>query len=257
MPDRLSDLIDFEDDDSYKFPITRGHASEPDKLQETVSDLLYRCLLEIDYVAGLLKEHGEAAVERYLGSRGFIGELPKRVGDFGEVLAGSVICELEEQTLPIYKLRYRERADWSMRLTDVFSIQSDAERITAFCFTSVKSGVTRPTVNVALEGYKQLLDDFEHEHPQILGFISEQLFRQNRFDELTLFDSAMSARYEIQKLYRLFLVFDAIIWNNRLIDTLAETEDIIKDFKCYVLLVDAMRNLVEDCYRAATDRCFV
>ena len=46
-----------------------------------------------------------------------------RVGNFGEVVAIAFLIEFENFWFPIDKLRFREKKDWAMRLTDLCFIK--------------------------------------------------------------------------------------------------------------------------------------
>src|SRR5207245_11776746 len=100
--------------------------------------------------------------------------------------AVTLICDHECLLHPICKLRYRERSDWAMRLTDVFTIRMVDGDISEFDFASVKSGITKPPTGIAVQGYEQLQDDAEIERPEILFFASEQLYRQGRMRAVLL-----------------------------------------------------------------------
>ena len=154
----LLELSTLTRDDTRTFPLNRVVARGSD-LVDACSELLFDGLLEVDYVKHLLEAHGLNALESYLDNRGFAKKLNLRVGDFGEVVSASVIAEAETLVVPIKKLRYRERFDWPMRLTDGFCVQVQASKITAFVFISVKSGVTKPNDDVVTQGYDQLLED--------------------------------------------------------------------------------------------------
>ena len=244
------------DDDSFSFRLFRGGGSADEEKMRALGDLLFDGLLEVTYVKRLAEKYGETALGKYLEARGFRGKLGKRVGDFGEVLAGAAICENESLTQLVQKLRYRERADWPMRLTDVFSVRVEGADITAFCFTSVKSGVTHPAATVGVEGYKQLLDDSKSEHPEILHFVSENLFRQDLWEELLRLEQAMTSDSPTPKIYRLALIFDRDQWREDILTELGESEQTLDDFVVYAVLLERMRDIVEASYSLATERCF-
>ncbi len=51
-----------------------------------------------------------------------------RIGNFGEVLASTIMIEFENFWFPIYKLRFGEKKDWAMRLTDLCLIEEGRQR---------------------------------------------------------------------------------------------------------------------------------
>jgi len=245
-----------EDEPSFTFRVLRGEGPQDDERVSAAGDLLLDGLLEVAYLENLARKYGDAAVQQYLDARGFKGKLSKRVGDFGEVLAGAAICENETLTQPIRKLRYRERADWAMRLSDVFSLRVEGTDITAFCYMSVKSGVTRPKREVAVDGYDQLLEDNAQEHPEVLFFVAEQLARQGRWEEIDRLDRAITSAVPTPKMFRLALVFDRDQWRDDLLMELDDREQVLEDFAVYVVRLEHMREVVERAYGLATERCF-
>ena len=235
----------------------RGSFYTDDSAREFYGGLLYEGLLEVGYVEGLLDRFGQRGVRAYLSSRGFVGKLSTRVGDFGEVLAGALLQNEESLEQPIPKLRYREKATWNMRLTDVFALGIVDDRIESFCFASVKSGTTTPDPKVGVSGYAQLREDAQVEYPEIFWFVSEQLYRQSRFEEVTRLDDALLSVQPLPKRYRLILVFDSERWREEVLTLLDEGfEDGLLDFKTYLLTCPAMRDVVEVSYKIATDRSY-
>jgi len=244
-------------DEQYSFELLRGSMLLGPVLEKQIADGLYEGLIEVGYVRGLLERLGQQAVAQYLAKRGFVGKLSKRVADFGEIVAGKLLGDEEGLQQPIHKLRYRDKADWSMRLTDVFTIAVVKDQIESLCFASVKSGVTSPDGDVAVSGYQQLIEDNKVEHPEILFFTDEQLYREGRFDEVEQFDRVLSSRGDVQRKFRLVLVFDSKAWKEKVLSELNDNLGVeLPEFRAYLLVCDSMRELVEHCHQIATSRCY-
>lgn len=244
-------------DEQYSFELLRGSMLLSHGPKNQIAAALYEGLIEVGYVKGLLERLGQQAVAQYLDKRGFVGKLSKRVADFGEIVAGNLLGDEEGLKKPIHKLRYRDKATWSMRLTDVFTIMVVKDQIEALCFASVKSGVTSPDGGVAVSGYQQLIEDHKVEHPEILFFTSEQLFREGRFAEAEQFDRVLSSRGDVQRRFRLLLIFDRKAWKEEALSELNDHLDAdLPEFRAYLLVCDSMRELVEGCYEIATSRCY-
>ena len=47
------------------------------------------------------------------------------VGSFGEIISTIYLVQFEKYWLPVYKLRYREKKNWAMRMTDVFVVNTE------------------------------------------------------------------------------------------------------------------------------------
>ena len=248
--------LQFADDGSYSFELVRGRGAPDEEKVNALAKLLFEGLLEVGYVIHLAEKYDDEWLREYVETRGFVGKLHKRIGDFGEVLAGAAICDNEGLTEPLPKLRYRVRTDLPMHLTDTFSVKVEEGEITVFCYTSVKSGVTRPPASVAVAGYKQLLDDAALEHPEILYLISENLYRQGRWDDLDRLERAMTATAPTPKAYRLASLFERDEWREDMLSELEDFDRTLDDFVCYVVLLENMRQTVEASYRLATEMCF-
>ncbi|MGE3537816.1 MAG: hypothetical protein AB7N91_10335 [Candidatus Tectimicrobiota bacterium] len=245
-------FIAVEVDDRYHFALQRGTLLAGDPITEFLAALLARCLTDPEFVARMLQQSGPAVLAAYLASRGFPEKMNLRVGDFGEVLAGVVLESEEALIQPILKLRYRETSTWAMRLTDVFSIRIEDDEITGLCFCSVKAGITPPPQNVALDGYDQLVKDFNRPKPEILFFTQERLWDARDFDQLERFDRVAALPAPVDRLYRLILIFDQEVWKESVIEQLHEhrTQD-LPDFAAYLLLGTALRDTVSLCYALA------
>lgn len=244
-------------DEQYSFELVRGSMLPSDSLKDQIATALYEGLIEVGYVKGLLERLGQTAVAQYLDKRGFVGTLSKRVADFGEIVAGNLLSDEEGLKQLIHKLRYRDKATWSMRLTDVFTVVVVNDQVEALCFASVKSGVTSPKTAVAVSGYQQLIEDYRVEHPEILFFTSEQLYREGRFTEAELFDRVLSSRGDVQRRFRLLLIFDRNAWKEEALSELDDNLDgDLPEFRAYLLVCDSMRELVDGCYQIATSRCY-
>ena len=244
-------------DEQYSFELLRGSMLLSQGLKNQIATALYEGLIEVGYVEGLLERLGQQAVAQYLAKRGFVGKLSKRVADFGEIVAGKLLGDEEGVKQPIHKLRYRDKATWSMRLTDVFTIVMVKDQIEALCFTSVRSGITSPNSDVAVSGYQQLVEDHKVEHPEILFFASEQLYREGLFAEVEQFDRVLSSRGDVQRRFRLVLVFDRKAWKEKALSQLNDHLSAeLPEFRAYLLVCDSMRELVEGCYQVATARCY-
>jgi hypothetical protein len=244
-------------DGQYSFELLRGSMLPSDGLKDRIADALYEGLIEVGYVKGLLERLGQNAVAEYLDKRGFVGKLSKRVADFGEIIAGNLLSDEEGLKQLIHKLRYRDKATWSMRLTDVFTVAVVNDQIEALCFASVRSGVTSPPITVAASGYQQLVEDYRVEHPEILFFTSEQLYREGRFTEAKLFDRVLSSPRDVRRRFRLLLIFDSKAWHEGALSELDDQlDDDLPEFRAYLLVCDSMRELVDSCYQIATLRCY-
>jgi hypothetical protein len=244
-------------DEQYSFELLRGAMLPNEDLSGRIGGALYEGLIEVGYVKGLLERLGQSAVADYLDRRGFVGELSKRVADFGEIIAGSLLRDEEGLEQPIRKLRYRDNATWSMRLTDVFAVAVVNGQIEALCFASVRSGVTPPSATVATSGYQQLIEDYRVEHPEIFFFTSEQLYREGRLAELKRFDRVLSSPRDVHRRFRLLLIFDSKAWKEEVLSELDDNlDDDLPEFRTYLLVCDSMRQLVESCYQMATSKCY-
>lgn len=248
-----------QSDGSFGFACARGELVDGETTVGHIANVLQTGLLNPEFVQHLRESGGRTRVEEYLATRGFSQKLNTRVGDFGEVVAAALLEDEERHLQPVRKLRYRETADWAMRLTDVFTLRLNTEgEIDALCFTSVKAGVTRPSAQTATEGYRQLVADASDAHPEIIGFVSERLYESGDYEGLARFDRMASRPEQVTRLYRLALLFDGNAWHEDVIATLdANLDPVLPEFKVYLLLASNLRGTVHRCYDQAANRCYV
>lgn len=202
---------------------------------------------------------GLSIIKEYIESR----ILPKpsatiaRIGNFGEILATQCMVELAEYSFPVYKLRYREKRNWAMRLTDLFLVKKQENSKLLICYGEVKTrsgkDYTTSVKRVAIEAHDSLKKDDALSNPEILTFIRTMLYSQGKLDEARLFGRIQNNLLEYDVQYMLFLVHDAAIWRDEILDQL-EDHDIdarLSNLDVRVLYINQLARVINLAYENA------
>ena len=210
---------ELEADDSYTFELQRGVLADSPALETAVSPFLVNGLTNTAQLKGILQRAGLAAAADYFEAHVATSE-NVQIGDFGEVVAGHLLEEEEQLTRPIEKLRYRESPDWAMKLTDVFCVRVDGDRIVGFVFGEAKTGTTPPNSSLGKNAYRQIHRDIEGEEPQILFFTLDRLLDIRDLESYSRLCDAMYRMPPVSRSLRLIFVFDTDSWRESVFDSL-------------------------------------
>lgn len=251
----------------FKFPVTDiTEVTTPDGL---IIDYLALALLlahgnpqQIRDQYNLLLEDAEDnslnIMKMYLESRILPSKerISVRVGNFGEILASRYLIEFEGFWFPIYKLRYREKKDWAMRLTDLFLIKQVGRANPLVCYGEVKTISGDRDKDIAIKGHDSLVlgeaKDFLAV-PEILDFISTILYETNKFDEALFISKIALGKIEYNKRYDLFIIHTSEKWNDEVLNRLEghPLDERLTDFSTKVVLISQLRKLIDTVF----DRC--
>ena len=197
---------------------------------------------------------GLPRVRQYLASEVFPTRRNVRIGDFGEVLGAAILRERDGLYLPIFKLRYREKRDWPMRLTDLLALQRDhAHGFTAIRFGEVKTR-TAADVQAACKGHESLASELATERPEIIAFVINRLFDQGRLEEADALEELLaSGGSGIPRHHDVILLFERAAWNEEGLRRLAALPLRLPNLRVQVILIDRLSPLVDECYRHVTE----
>jgi len=175
------------------------------------------------------------------------------IGNFGEVLATTFLIEFENFWFPIDKLRYREKKDWSMRLTDLCFIKRLDRTKPLVCYGEVKTITGRRNVKIAVDGHNSLVkgearDDLTE--PEVLHFITGKLIAAKKFEEATFISYIYTHNIEYDKRYDLFIVHAKEIWTEEILELLEEhpLDQRLVNFSTKVVLISQLRQLIDKAY---------
>jgi hypothetical protein len=181
--------------------------------------------------------------------------LATRVGNWGEILVTTFLMLSEDFWFPIYKLRYREKRNWAMRLTDILLIKKFSTGNPLICFGEVKTRSSNSCdKDLAIKGHESLSkDDALGNSPEILNFICQMLYENNRFDEANFLSDIRTGLVEYNKRYDLFLVHEKSVWDVEVIERLNNQglDNRLTNFSLSILQIQNLRNLIDSSYSVA------
>lgn len=239
----------------HAYPLQRGALDVSDASKAMLAGYLLEGLVDFAYIQSLAERQGFDRVRAFIAQRKLTTNLRARVSDFGEIAAGRLLEHNENFIRPIEKLRYKDRNDLPLHLTDVFCLVLADEAIAEFVFAEVKAGTTRPRRDLGTKALKSIVQDWRAEMPEILFFVSEKLFAEGRTRDQEAFDAAMYRPEPLPRKFRALFLFDDVAWDENVIvdmcDEFAATEHLPSDFACYVITTAGLRDLINDVFDAA------
>jgi hypothetical protein len=176
-----------------------------------------------------------------------------RVGNFGEVLAANLLVEFEGFWFPIYKLRFREKRNWSVRLTDICLIKTDSLPRPLICYGEAKTKTVGYNLQIAVEGHNSLGKDDALDNPEILRFICTWLYETGMLQEAEFFSKLRLGKLAYDTRHDLFLVHSKETWTDRVLERLhaLDIDPRLVDFSVKVLLIENLGVVIDKAY----ERC--
>ncbi len=242
-------------DSSYRFELQRGVLGSSPAVEETVAGFLLSGLANVEQLRGILQRLGLTAAVNHFDAH----VAPReniRIGDFGEVVAGHLLEVEEDVKRVIEKLRHRESPNWPMKLTDVFCVNMENDRIVGFLFGEAKAGTTAPNAALGQEAYRRVHQDIEDEEPHVLFFTLDRLLDANDQTAYLQLEEAMHRAPPVPRALRILFVFDEQVWRDDILDALHDDFvsgelALAEDFKCYVLTRDRLKDVIASSYAEA------
>jgi helicase len=254
----------------YKFPVHK--ITELNKPSDELLDNLALALLlahgnpyQITDQYKLLLEDAEdnslSLLKKYLEDQVFPDKKKMhgiaRIGNFGEVLASLLLVEFENFWFPIYKLRFREKKDWAMRLTDLCLIKRSEGVKPLICYGEVKTISGECDQDIAIKGHNSLVLGEAKDllsNPEVLHFISTILYETHRYEEASFISRIQLGKIEYDKRHDLFIVHSSERWTDEILNRLENhpLDNRLVDFSLKVVLVAQLKKLIDDVYERST-----
>ncbi|AZB72444.1 hypothetical protein [Synechococcus elongatus] len=175
-------------------------------------------------------------------------------GNFGEILSSLILIKFQGFSSPIYKLRYREKTSWAMKLTD-FCLIKNCERLAKplICYGEVKTKSSHFDADLGIQGHDSLIKDDALEDPEILKFFCKMLYSREKFDEADFFSKIRLGKIAYDKHFYLFLVHEKQTWSDEILDKLNthSIDERLENFCVSVVLIQELRKIIDESYARA------
>jgi hypothetical protein len=161
--------------------------------------------------------------------------------------------EFEGFWLPIYKLRFREKKNWAMRLTDLCLIKVDGLSKPFVCYGEVKTKSAGCNRQLAVDGHSSLAKDDALANPEILHFICTRLYETGQQEEGDFLSRLRLRKLEYDQRHDLFLVHNRNNWSEEILDNLeaCDLDERLVDFSVKVVLITELRGVIDSAYARA------
>ncbi len=171
-----------------------------------------------------------------------------RQGDWGEVLTTSIALDIRSVNAPVRKLRYKMNREKSILGIDLLAFEEDGDNniIKAILFESK----TRRTYKkeIGIEAYNSLCNDSEKAFIDMLNFISTLFFDRGNYEMADRYDELIKNPDSIDKDYHAFIIMEKSVWKDAILDCLNREAFDFEDVYLNILLIDNMKNIVEETY---------
>jgi hypothetical protein len=172
-----------------------------------------------------------------------------RRGDFGEALASAMLEEFHGYAIPVPKLRFKTAGNQTLPATDTLALKlDDSGLVEEACFVECKLRTVRDN-RAAVDGYRQLLSDYENKLPEILVFVAHRLWEQ-RHSLFGAFASYLADRdHGIENdTFRLGLCYDTGKWDERALVDLEDSGVALPSLTAHVTRIDHLRALTDELF---------
>lgn len=176
---------------------------------------------------------------------------------WAEIVSAEILERMDEFTLPIYKLRYKETRDKAMRgKADVLACKIvDNKPIIVFSEVKSKSVYISPKeskklATEAFEGVSSNNTDF----PEIVDYISERIedlpdTNPNKYSLMDLFDNAVIYPKFYSKDFHLFFIFEKEKWKEECLEIFDITKiNELPTLTINIVLIESLKDLIDDTY---------
>lgn len=242
-------LTDAEDPilDNFANSLLTAHA-DPEMIKEECNILLEDLdVLNLSIIKQYIENHILPAQTG--GVKGLA-----RIGNFGEILSSMLLMNFQGFSVPIYKLRYREKQSWAMKLTDLCLINRDETLAKPLiCYGEVKTKSSQYNSNLGIEGHNSLVKDDALQDPEILKFFCTILYNSNKFEEASFFSRLRLGKIAYDKQYCLFLVHEKETWRDEILEKLDAhpIDNRLENFCVSVVLIQGLRKVIDESYNRA------
>lgn len=248
------------DNSSYCFPFEiiqdNNTITKSESLVNFIAREFLKALYNLDFLKAIAHEAGLHKLANYLSS--YFNNQPRftRMANFGEVITCLIQREVKGYTIPIHKLRFREKDEISMRIkTDVLALKESNEG-TIICFISTKTRTSMKDKSVGVKAYKDLEDISSVQIPDIIDFTSRMLFEIGNYEMASKLRGILLAKVKTIRENLIMLIFDDSIWNNEILQKIEDNEPSI-EFNTTIVRINGLIELFDDCNDLISNRDFL
>jgi hypothetical protein len=169
-------------------------------------------------------------------------------GDFGEVLSAALLEEYEGFCVPVRKLRFKVDASQTQHGTDAVAFDIVDDEIIRVEFIESKLR-TRVDTGAGVQAHDQLLADREAGFADIIGFVAEQLAKDDPpMYELFLRYLESRERREERGSYGIALVTEMDTWRERTLDRIDELDPLLESLTVRFAKLANLVDLIDQTY---------
>jgi hypothetical protein len=213
-----------------------------------LANLLRTARFDPQFLHDMAQTLGWAGVQRMI-AQGIPTVSSAKRGEFGEVLMTEILSNFHGYTIPIFKLRFKMTANQSLPSTDILALKIDATgAITEVCFVESKLRTTADAM-VAVEGCRQLQQDYEAKLPDILAFVAARLYERDD-PVYETFRAYMRHRRDTteQDTFRLSLCWEHTAWRERVLENLQDAGVEVPRLTVHVMRIYHLRQLTDELF---------
>ena len=177
---------------------------------------------------------------------------------WGEIISAEILSEFKNHLIPFYRLRHKEKQNQAMRgEADVVTCYFDDDSL-IISFTEVKT-----KGDIEGSGYyeykkemqnaeKELLKD-NVEKSEILEYIHEKLFYDDKCGLLHKFDEAIKNPDSYKKEFHIFMIMEKNRWGEQIINFFKEDSTELPNLTIDIVLINSLNDLIDETYEIILD----
>jgi hypothetical protein len=150
-----------------------------DDIGQHLSHLVREARFDAGFLASMAEQLGWSRVRDDIITRAMSGNATAKRGEFGEVLVSGILEEFDGYIVPVRKMRFKITPGQSLPATDMLGLALNTDgNISEVLYVESKLRTTRDDM-VAVDGYKQLQNDYSSKLPDMLTFVANRLYEWN------------------------------------------------------------------------------
>jgi hypothetical protein len=249
---------------SSTYIFTVIEVSENQKINNTIKKILQKEILDsyrdLKFLKYRYEKKSHQELRDYLENEvlpSMIDQFSKNVwqGDFGEILANSIVSYFQKLTVPLKKIRWKLNKEKSLFATDMVAHNSD-EKITDMYYYEIKTQQNfahkRETKYITVIAYESLKKEENTPNNEIADFLSRQFFEKQDYKNAEKYGNVVSNSIEINRHFELFFIGEKSSYIEDILIDLDSLPPELSPLNITIVLIDNFKELVANLRKTIT-----
>ena len=255
----INDWLNYEETNPSPYVFRIINVSEKSEQSDELKSFLGREIVnsyrDLDFLKSSYKDKPKDDLESYLKHYVFPSDkaqIHKNVGqgDFGEILAGIIVSNIQGLIVPIQKLRWKFNHNKSVFCTDMIAHNSGVfiENIHYYEIKTRllirKEAVNKINNHVTVNAHNSLLKDENAPNDGIADFISRICYANNDFENYLKYSAVVSNPNNYYRIFELFFIVDESKYKGEILDDLENLPPTLNPLRVTIVLIKSLGRLI-------------